>query len=67
MLLQMSELVTVYSLPQCQAIFLRTAAELLGIGFLYTDMRHLTTGIRSEKCVVRRFRRYANVYVHNPR
>ena len=28
---------------------------------LYTDMRRLTTGIRSEKCVVRRFRRCANV------
>jgi len=27
----------------------------------YTDMRHLTTGIRSEKCVIRRFRRCANV------
>jgi hypothetical protein len=27
----------------------------------YTDMRLLTTGIRSEKCVVRRFRRCANV------
>jgi len=26
-----------------------------------TDMRRLTTGIRYEKCVVRRFRRYANV------
>ena len=26
----------------------------------YTDMRHLTTGIRSEKCVVRRLRRCAN-------
>ena len=26
-----------------------------------TDMRRLTTGIRSEKCVVRRFRRCANV------
>ena len=25
------------------------------------DMRRLTTGIRSEKCVVRRFRRCANV------
>jgi len=23
----------------------------------YTDMRRLTTGIRSEKCVIRRFRR----------
>jgi len=28
---------------------------------LSTDMRRLTTGIRSEKCVVRRFRRCANV------
>ena len=28
-----------------------------------TDMRHLTTGIRSEKCVVRRFRRCANFIV----
>jgi hypothetical protein len=26
-----------------------------------TDMLRLTTGIRSEKCVVRRFRRLANV------
>jgi hypothetical protein len=26
-----------------------------------SDMHHLTTGIRSEKCVVRRFRRCANV------
>jgi len=26
----------------------------------YTDMRHLTMGIRSEKCVVRRFRCCAN-------
>jgi len=30
-------------------------------------MRHLTTGIRSEKCVVRRFRRCANLYLHKPR
>jgi len=31
-------------------------------GWLYsTDMRRLTTGIRSEKCIVRRFRRCANV------
>jgi hypothetical protein len=28
---------------------------------LFTVMRRLTTGIRSEKCVVRRFRRCANV------
>jgi len=32
-----------------------------------TDMRRLTTGMRSEKCVVTRFRRYANVYLHKPR
>jgi len=31
------------------------------------DMRRLTTGIRSEKCVFRRFRRCANVYLHKPR
>ena len=29
----------------------------------YKVMRRLTTGIRSEKCVVRRFRRSANVIV----
>jgi hypothetical protein len=38
----------------------------------HTDMRRLTTGIRSEKCVVRRFRRCVNVilrivYLHKPR
>ena len=31
------------------------------------DKRRLTTGIRSEKCVVRRFRRCANVHLHKPR
>ena len=41
--------------------------ELRSISGCYsTDMRHLTTGIRSEKCVVRRFRRCANVYLHKP-
>jgi hypothetical protein len=30
------------------------------------DMRPLTTGIRSEKCVVKRFRRCANMYLHKP-
>ena len=30
-------------------------------------IRHFTTGIRSEKCVVRQFRRCANVYLHKPR
>jgi hypothetical protein len=37
------------------------------VSLYYTDMRRLTTGIRSEKCVVRRFRRCANVYLHKPR
>ena len=32
-----------------------------------TDTRRLTTGIRSQKCVVRGFRRCANVYLHKPR
>ena len=32
-----------------------------------TDMRRLTKGIRSEKCVFRRFRRCANVYLNKPR
>jgi hypothetical protein len=32
-----------------------------------TDMRRLTMGIRSVKCVVRRFRRCANVYLHKAR
>jgi hypothetical protein len=31
-----------------------------------TDMRRLTTGIRSEKGVVRRFHRCANLYVYKP-
>jgi len=34
---------------------------------IYTDMLRLTKGIRSEKCVVRRFRRCANVYLHKSR
>ena len=32
-----------------------------------TDMLCLTMGIRSEKCVVRRFRHCANVYLQEPR
>ena len=32
-----------------------------------TDMRRLTMGIRSDKCVFRRFRSCANVYLHKPR
>jgi hypothetical protein len=31
------------------------------------DKRRFTTGICSEKCVVRRFDRCANVYLHKPR
>jgi len=30
-------------------------------------MRRLTTGIRSDKCVIRRFRRCAKIYLHKPR
>jgi len=33
----------------------------------YTDMHHLTTGIHSEKCIIRQFRRYAYTYLHKPR
>jgi len=32
-----------------------------------TDMRHLTTGIRSEKCVVKRFRHCANANLYKSR
>jgi hypothetical protein len=39
--------------PNCSSVFQ---------SFIYTDMRPLTTGIRSEKCVVRRFRRCTKVY-----
>jgi hypothetical protein len=34
--------------------------------FGYTDMRRVTTTIRYEKCVGRRFRRCVNVYLHKP-
>ena len=34
---------------------------------LNIEVRRLTTGTRSEKCVVKRFRPCANVYLHNPR
>jgi queuine/archaeosine tRNA-ribosyltransferase len=37
------------------------------VGGTYTDVCRLTTGIRSEKCVVRRFRRCAIAYLHKPR
>jgi len=34
---------------------------------IHIQICHLTTGIRSEKCVVRTFRRCANAYLHKPR
>jgi len=42
---------------------------LVGLVPLNTVMRRLTTGMRSKKCVIRRFRRYTNfiVYLHKPR
>ena len=49
-------------------IYFMTLSEEGGSRFLRnTDMCRLTTGICSEKCVVRRFRRCANVYLHKPR
>jgi len=33
----------------------------------YTDMHHLTTGIYSEKCIVRKFRHCANMCLRKPR
>ena len=45
----------------------RSYKNVVGSCVIDTDMRRLTTGIRSEKCVVRRFRRCANVYFHKPR
>ena len=44
--------------PEYSQYFLYAAQHLHG---LHTDMRRLTTGIRSAKCVVRRFHRCANV------
>jgi len=35
--------------------------------YVITDMSRLTTGIRSEKFVVRRFLHCTNVYLLNPR
>jgi len=51
----------------CTLNFLSLVTNLPGCGpDISTNMRRLTTGIRSEKCVVRRFRRCANVYLHKP-
>jgi len=46
---------------------LRSYNNVVGSCVIDTDIRRLTTEIRSEKCVVRRFRRCANVYLHKPR
>jgi hypothetical protein len=46
---------------QLQILFSSSLMELLNAG---TDMRCLTMGIRSEKCIVRRFRCCANVIVY---
>ena len=50
---------TVY-IPHVYGIQKKTAVYRLN-----TDIHRLTTGIRSEKCVVRRFR-LANLYLHKP-
>jgi len=47
--------------PTCQATPCRKTE------YSSTDKRRLTTGIRSYKCVVRRFCCCANVYLHKPR
>jgi len=56
--------------PSCTLVELyRSYGEdgCLHLHGITTDMRRLTTGIRSQKCVVRRFRRCANAYLHKPR
>jgi len=56
-------------LQMCVQHLLPSVAELprYRVSLVTTDMRRLTTGIRSEKCVIRTFRRCANVYLHKPR
>ena len=46
---------------------LHVAGRCADVKYLFTDMRRLTTGIPSVKCVFRRFRRCANVYLYKPR
>jgi hypothetical protein len=43
------------------AVFMTILSQAVRNQMCNTDMRRLTTGIRSDKCVVRRFRRCANV------
>ena len=52
------------SVPGCQYLSSVLKFKLASLGsyqMLHTDMRRLTTGIRTAKCVVRRFLRCANV------
>ena len=61
-----------YSSFECIFLFLCLDNDIL-MSTLFLDvlchevMRRLTTGIPSEKCAVRRFRRCANEYLHKPR
>jgi hypothetical protein len=55
-----------YVVASSRDIRLFSMSHLLHRVFV-TDMRRLTTGIRSEKCVVRRFRSCTNVYLRKPR
>ena len=49
-----------YSIQTSDAVFLTDRCGL-PVVLASTDTRHLTRGIRSKQCVVRRFRRCANV------
>jgi len=51
--------------PICHLLALFGARRIFHVSDVRvnTDMRHLTTGIRSEECVDRQFRRCANVYL----
>jgi hypothetical protein len=53
-----------YQQDQYIIFSLEVSRTTLGSLQRHTDMRRLTTGIRSEKFVVRRFRRCANVIVY---
>jgi len=46
------------------SLVLKSCVECLFAEGHNTDVRRLTTGIPSEKCAVRRFRRCANAYLH---
>jgi len=56
-------IMSVISLLRCQN---RMDEKITNGDQLCTDRRYLTTVLRSEKCVVRRFRRCTNVYLHKP-